>query len=368
MEKGTVLQILELVREIKANNRFYDLHVHPHEVMYDPLTYYPSAVGPGFYGTGSSAYNAPEITDVAIDGGFRREERRSNDILRAKMAVLTSRRIYAHTGPKVLGDLLELACIDEALLLPVMRSDEVDDGQIAQMRRMFGGDQRFHFGYCLSNSVPNDRIVEHLREVVADCPVRVLKIHPAVTGIDLGSAAGKERVEAMLEASRLTGLKVLIHGGLSPDCARRENSSYAAIANLLPIDWGITPETVIIAHAGCFGYPFDQVRAEVMPRMQGLLERFPHLMVDTSGANIDVLEQILIRVGRNRIVFGSDALYETPWFAMVKLWCALKAGVKDPEEGLLQIAGLNPARLLYGKSASIEGMNFFSEGRLTNQA
>jgi len=346
MERKTVQKTLEYLKEIKGTNTFYDLHVHPFEVMHAPFEYHPSPAGKDLFSAGSAAYVPPEIENLRLSTGVDRTDKRFDHKLRAKVALLTSRRIYAHTGPKALDDLMALCAIDKALLLPVMRPDETGDGQLRTMREMFGGDERFMFGCCLPNDIPNDKITDHLKLVKDEFAVKVLKIHPAVTNIDLSNIKGIDRVEAILDASRKTGLKVIIHGGRSLDCENRHAVDYGTVYNLQHVNWSITPETVVVAHAGCYGYPVCEVQEQVLPQMERLLERHPHLVVDTSGVGFDALCHMLEHLGPRRIVFGSDAFYEKQWATFVKLWCALKSTVLNPEEDLLRIASINPDNLL----------------------
>ena len=51
-------------------------------------------------------------------------------------------------------------------------------------------------------------------------------------------------------------------------------------------------------------------------------------------------------------MFGSDALYESPWSAMVKLVSALKRNRMDPEDSWAEIASLNPSRFLSMEGSS----------------
>lgn len=345
MDKISVRKTLELLREIKGDLLFYDLHVHPFEVMYAPVGYRPSPIDQGLFSAGSSEYLPPDVGDLDLHRFAVRAENPCNRKLAAKVALLNSRRIYAHTGPRILGDQMTLGLIDRALLLPVVRDDEASDGQLSRMRTMFGSDSRFLFGYCLSNDIPNVHIADELKRVKDEYNVKAIKIHPAITGIDLSSQKGKDRVEAILEASKQTKLKLIIHGGLSPGCENSQAMSYGTLINLQHIDWSITAETIIFAHSGCHGYSTEDAKNEILPLMDRLLGQYPNLAVDTSGVGFEVLCQLMKKIDPERIMFGSDALYEVQWSAMVKLWCVLKEVVLRPEDVLLKICNLNPVGL-----------------------
>jgi predicted TIM-barrel fold metal-dependent hydrolase len=313
--------------------------------MYAPLAYHPSSDCKGLFSAGSMEYIPPETGAMNLQ---KREDRAAKEFgqdLRAKVALLNSRRIYAHTGPEVLAAQMDLCAIDRSLLLPIMGEEETGVGPLRLMREMFGDDDRFLFGYCLPNNIPNDKVADNVNRVVDEYGVKALKIHPAVTGIDLSSQAGRDRVEAILDASKKAKLKVVIHGGKSPECENRQAVSYGTLDNLQHIDWSITPETVVIAHGGCFGHSVCEAREDVLPIMDRLLERHSHLVVDTSGVGFEVLCQMLQNIDSQKVLFGSDSLYETQWAAMIKLWCALEQTVIRPEEALVRIASINPASL-----------------------
>ncbi len=245
-----------------------------------------------------------------------------------------------------MGDQMGLSAIDKILLLPIMGIEGAGDGQLRSMKEMFGSDDRFLFGYCLPNDIPDDKVADDVKRAMDSYDIQVLKIHPAVTGIDLSTQKGIARVESILDASRQTRLKVVIHGGRSPDCENVETMSYGTVNDLQHVDWSITSETIIIAHSGCFGHTFGEVQGEVLPMLNRLLRRHSNLAVDTSGVGFEVLCQILKTIDPQRIVFGSDSLYEVQWSVMVKLWCALEQTVSRPEDTLLRIASRNPANLI----------------------
>jgi predicted TIM-barrel fold metal-dependent hydrolase len=342
MDRSSVQRTLDLLKEIKGSNTFYDLHVHPFEVMYAPLAYHPSSDCKGLFSAGSMEYIPPETGAMNLQ---KREDRAAKEFgqdLRAKVALLNSRRIYAHTGPKVLAAQMDLCAIDRSLLLPIMGEEETGVGPLRLMREMFGDDDRFLFGYCLPNNIPNDKVADNVNRVVDEYGVKALKIHPAVTGIDLSSQAGRDRVEAILDASKKAKLKVVIHGGKSPECENRHAVSYGTLDNLQHIDWSITPETVVIAHSGCYGHSASEVQETALPIIDRLLERHPHLVVDTSGIGFEVLCKVLQSIDAQRIVFGSDSLYEAQWASMLRLWCALEQTSIKPEDHLLQIVSINP--------------------------
>ena len=101
--------------------------------------------------------------------------------------MLLVRKLYRHTGPRVLGDHMALAGIDRALLLPVAPASGTNDGEMDALEEMFGDDPRFLFAVSVPNSVATGGIAGFIARAVSTRRVRAVKLHPAITGIDLGS-------------------------------------------------------------------------------------------------------------------------------------------------------------------------------------
>ena len=182
-----------------------------------------------------------------------------------------------------------------------------------------------------------------VRDAVHSYKIKAIKIHPNITEIDLSESSGKERVEYIIEAAGKAGLKVVIHGGRSTGIKDPMASSYGILKNLQHIDWGNTNQAVIIAHAGTYGHDLSQIKEEVLPLMNRLLSRHSNVFVDVSGLEIDAISAIVKRIDIDRIFFGSDALYNSQWGALVKLMHVLQKNAPNYEECFVKIASVNPA-------------------------
>lgn len=351
MDKSTVLKALDTVKKIKDDATFYDLHVHPFEVMHSPFEYHPSSHCRGLFSSDSSQYFSPQVGDLKLDHSFDTDGKVIDKKLRAKLCLLNARRFYPHTGLKVFSDHMNLCGIDRAMLLPVMGVDESGEGQLECMSQMFD-DERFQFAYCLPNDIPNVKLEQEVRRVVKKFGVRALKIHPAITGIDLSYSVGINRVEHILDAAEKSGLFVIVHGGLSPDCPDTDAVAYGKAKYLQYVDWALTSNTVIIAHGGLFGHSADDCRETVLPIMHKLFQRYDHLCVDTSGLSFKALTLLLKSFDQQKIYFGSDALYEKQWMAMAKLWLALQKTAKNCDEALVRIVSTNPSHLFVERGKS----------------
>jgi len=249
------------------------------------------------------------------------------------------KRLYMHTGPKCLGDHMDLAGISKAILLPIFHPRDEDESQMYLLREMFGGDDRFIIGYCVPNFVKTENICRSIKGAIAEYGIRILKIHPNISAIDPGTCQGRRRIEAILAASCDCGLKVIIHGGSSPllDCPER---NYGSIHNLKKIEFGITDQPVVLAHGCTYGYETVEVE-EFLPLLKDMLYRNENLMIDISATELEAICLMLKKIDHDRIVFGSDALYEFPWKTVVKLLHALKLTQKNYLEEFIKISSVN---------------------------
>ena len=346
MDVHGVRDILATVLQAKGKQLFYDIHAHPFEVMFDPRHYTPCPGRTGLHSTGNTDYAPPQLTSLNLQDAETGMAPELNERLRAMACQLKLRRIYSHTGPAVFADQMELCGIDKVLLLPVLGPDKTADNQLQSMSEIFGGDDRFLFGYCLPNGIANGDCAAEVQRVLARFSVKALKVHPGVTGINPGSMEGAERMEWILDASQQTNLPVIIHGGLSPDCQNRQAITYGRLQNLLQVDWSLTTQSVVIAHGGCYGHTTSEAQEKIIPFLIEMLDRHDNLYIDLSGLVFEVLCLLLMQIAPQRILFGSDALYESQWATLAKLWCGLRQSRRNPEEDLFRIAGMNPAKLL----------------------
>jgi predicted TIM-barrel fold metal-dependent hydrolase len=243
---------------------------------------------------------------------------------------------------------MALSGIGKVLLLPVLGATITENDQMSAMVEMFGQDQRFALGYCVPNSVSNDQIGEVVDAVARQHDVKALKIHPAVTGINLGTAHGMERIECMLRACRENGLSVVIHGGKSPAASTAENREFGILGNLQHIDWSLSGNPVVIAHAGSYGYDSEDLLQLIMPKLVSIMDKHDNVFTDISGVEIPTLCRLLNVVESERIVFGSDCLYYPQWRTMVCLLHALCKTFSTAEDHFVKITSSNPLKILNG--------------------
>jgi hypothetical protein len=352
--KAEVERYLTIIRAIGAEHPLTDLHMHPFEVVFGAGRYAENQQTTGIWSTADLCYLPPGISDM----GLAPQTDVAHDrpaALQERLAMLGLRRLYVHTGPRCFGDQLLLGGISRGLLLPVTRPGTDADKDMTLLTRIFADDSRFLLGYSIPVETAEAEIEATLFRAIRLWKIRAVKVHPCLSAINLCTAAGVSRIEAILAAAGKAGLPVIIHGGTYPNIVDPCAPCFGLLENMNRIDFNLTPYPVIIAHAGAFGLDRQQVESLILPRLENLLRRYDHLSVDVSALSAEIMVLLLSRIAPERIVFGSDALYELPWKALLRLFIALeKAAVGPAEELLVCIAATNSHYILRKETEDVD--------------
>lgn len=344
--KAEVERYLTIIRAIGAEHQLTDLHMHPFEVVFGAGRYTENQQTTGVWSTADLCYLPPVIGEM----GLAPQTDAAHDLpatLQERLAMLGLRRLYVHTGPRCFGDQLLISGISRGLLLPVTRPGTNADKDMALLARIFADDSRFLLGYSIPVETADADIEAALFRAIRLWGIRAVKVHPCLSAINLCTAAGVSRIEAILAAAGKAGLPVIIHGGTYPNIVEPCAPCFGLLEHMDRINFNLTAYPVVIAHAGAFGLERQQIKSLILPGLQNLLRRYDHLSVDVSALSAEIMALILSRIAPERIVFGSDALYELPWKSLVRLFIALeKAAVGPAEELLVCIAATNADHIL----------------------
>lgn len=336
-----------MIKEVQKAFKTYDMHIHPTEIIYNVLNYQEDAEVKGLFTLGKIKYRSPSLEKL------RHSEDRQEALHVVKenprVIPMLLRQIYFHTGPKVFGDYFDILGIDKALLLPVAPELGSLDEQMAMSYKMFKDDNRFRMAGSVPNTVRNEDIESSLREQMKNYDIAAVKIHPNISGVNLGTSKGKERVECIIKASDQLGLPVIIHGGIN-DVLNNENGRFAEISNFLDINWK-SSSPVIIAHGGAYGLSISEAVDEIIPALKKLLSLYENLCIDISGLPENIILSFLSFIETERIFFGSDALYENEIVVAIRLVYALEQSGLKLERSLIQILSENTAGTIFKEDA-----------------
>ena len=352
--KAEVERCLAIIQTIGREHRLTDMHMHPFEVVFGAGRYAENRHTAGVWSTADLCYLPPAAgaMDLAPQSAPAHD---LPAVMQERLAMLGLRRLYVHTGPRCFGDQLLLGGISRGLLLPVTRPGTHADTEMALLASIFGDDSRFLFGYSLPVETAEADIAATVQRAIRLWDVRAIKVHPCLSGIDLCAVSGRARLEAILTAAGNAELPVIIHGGAYPNIVESCGPCFGLLENMDRIDFDLTSHPVVIAHAGAFGLDRQLVESSLLPRLGSLLHRYDHLFVDVSALSAEVIGLLLLRIAPERIVFGSDALYELPWKSLIRLFVALeKAAGGRAEELLVRIAATNSGQMLRKEAGHVD--------------
>ena len=333
--------LLEWARELGRTYAFLDLHVHPYEVLSGDTRFKPDSQTEGLFTKGLFKYRPPELdSEIVI---LPNPPQSAPDDQRALL--LAAQFTYNHTGSKVFADQMDLAGLSGALLLPVARTAGKAEEMLEVSQKMFQMDDRMFLGCALPIGIQPDKLGTFFRSAHNTNRIRAIKLHPNLAGIDPLTKEGRDLVNASLTVAGELNLPIVVHGGRSPGLEPAESREYGTISRLAMINWSISNAPVILAHAGCYGLTHTEA-IEALIILDNLLEKHSNLMADISNLEPSILRLALEKISSNRLIFGSDALYVPIWKAWVRFLQTLQLVSTHPDDDLIRIASLNPARCL----------------------
>ena len=342
-------EYLSIVQRLRFSCRFYDLHVHPYEMLFDRFSYHPdlsaaevlSQSGKSYHPPAAADFKFPETSDLG-DGP------RSQRLL--DIAVMMLGKVYGSVGGPVFRDHMELAGIDRALLLPVPLEGVGGVEFLERMRwvkEFYGDEERFWIAGGVPASVPAEEIRCYARELKQRYGIRALKCHPVVSGHDLGTLEGRQWLEMLLLACRELKLPLVLHGGRHNAYWGGERGDFGSLSHFQEINFSLSSQPVVIAHAGVHRCSSGEISEECLPVLRRMLSRHDNLYLDTSGIGFEPLKLVLQGIDLDRLFFGSDALYLLQWQAVALTMHALKELGMKQEESFVQLASSNPGRIIF---------------------
>ncbi len=331
------------IKEIRKSFKTYDIHIHPIEIFFNFLDYQEDLALKGLFRFGERTYKQPSLEEL----GKLKPSLEKHPLIheRSQITRMFFRSVYFHTGPRVFREYFDILGIDRGLLLPVAPEIGPIDQQMDLLNAMFNGETRFCMAGCVPNTIMNQQVYSFMKQQKEKHRVVATKIHPNITGINLNTSEGKERVECIIEASSNLGLPVIIHGGRS-HFLKNDNGRFADISNLKDIDFN-SSTPIIIAHGGTYGLSASEVMKEAIPVLKSLLCLYPNLNIDIAGLDHDTINRLLTCVEPERVLFGSDALYENQILMLVRFLYALESSGLNFEDSLIQILCENAANRIF---------------------
>jgi hypothetical protein len=349
LEPEEIARYLSVLRALKSSCRLYDAHVHPYEVLFDKLSYDRASNSPGLLSLLGRCYAAPAVSRFSFTEPAGFDDEPGSQRLRDISVMLLS-KVYGHVGEQVFFDQLNLSGMDQVLLLPIA-PDSPDpapfDKRMLWVNECYADRDRFSIAGSIPAALRCEEISAYAANLRRQYGIKAIKCHPVVSGIDLGTSARKVWLETMLSACSESRLPVVIHGGRNNPYWRGSRGNFGALQYLKEIDFSLSREPVIIAHAGFHCCGVQEIEQEGVPILKKMLKTHSNLYVDISGLGLEPLKRVLQSVGCDRILFGSDALYSQQWEVVALTMHALAELGMKLEERFVQIASINPEKTIF---------------------
>jgi len=341
-----VTRYLTIARSLKGKHKFYDMHVHPFEIVFNKCAYQENKINSGLYSTNSSTFSAPILTELIV---MNQGDKKSNSKLFQRPLIFRMKftALYTHSGPKVFNAQRNLSTIDKMLLLPVAQVEGNVEPQMKEMKKMYASDKKFFFGWSVSNNIRDEDIYRSACSAKKLYNICAIKQNLTQSEINIATVKGRRRLEHILETCAKSNLPLIIHSGKSPLAKDKKIGRYSVIEVLEKFDWGDFSCPVVFAHSAAYNYSPKDVKEHVIPRLKKLISANKNLFIDISGVDVLSLKYILNKIPTERILFGSDALYEHQWQRVVKLLHALERSSKKFEESFIKIMSFNPERNIF---------------------
>jgi predicted TIM-barrel fold metal-dependent hydrolase len=334
-----------LIEEIKANWKVYDSHMHPVEVIFGNMSYKKNVKEDGIFSLNKSKYTEPSLINI-IEKHKSSKELTAFIRMRPKILPMMLQNTYAHTGPRVFRKYFNLNFIDKGLMLPVAPAVGTTTQQMDLCHTMFKDDDCFSLAGSVPNTVSNQDVESFLKKELEKFKIIAVKVHPDITGIDLGAKEGKERLEAIISAGSRLRLPVIVHAGCSRPFLNNRRAEFGSFVNFKDINFDAqTP--VVLAHGGAYELSYAEVNRDILPLLIKLLKKFPNLLIDISTLNHDVIKLFLTRIATEKILFGSDALYQNQSLMLMNLIYALDSSNLKLDDSLINIMSKNAASKIF---------------------
>lgn len=334
-----------LIEEIKANWKVYDTHLHPVEVIFNNMSYQKNIKEDGIFSLNKSQYTQPSLINII------EKHKSSKDLTafirsRPQLLQMILQNIYTHTGPKVFRNCFSLNFIDKGLMLPVAPEVGTTKQLMDLCHTMFKDDDCFSLAGSVPNTVSNQDVESFLKKESEKYKIIAVKVHPNITGIDLGIREGKERLEAIISAGSRLRLPVIVHAGCSRLFLNNRRAEFSSLFNFKDINFDVqTP--VVLSHGGAYELACEEVNRDVLPLLIKLLKKFSNLLIDIAMLNHDVIKLLLTKIPIEKILFGSDALYQNQSLMLMNLIYALESSSLKLDESLINILSKNPGSKIF---------------------
>jgi hypothetical protein len=178
-ETAEYLRILQALRPAYS---FYDMHVHPYEVLFDRFTYGDQYSSPGVISMAGKYYTTPEVSRFTFpEMGDFDDDPRSQRL--QNISVMLLRKVYGNVGEQVFIDQMNLSGIDQVLLLPIASDSGVPgnfDTRMRWVKQFYTSEDRFWIAGSVPGYLDGSELRSYVRVQKREFGIKAIKCHPVV--------------------------------------------------------------------------------------------------------------------------------------------------------------------------------------------
>ncbi len=358
------------------NLEITDTHTHPLEVMncLDLESFRPADMDLWEFPSNGKPYEA--VKEGYLDGGFvtNLNHNRADTILsKFAFSFLPSeversiKDSYAFIGGKRILDEMNASRIRKSILLAVSPFNRIDD-----IFRLYGQSYRWDFlGSLDIHGIDGKSIEEEIERQKREFHICGIKMHPNLQGFypypedNPDEIAGK--LDILYRTAEKRGLYILLHGGRSNIVAgERQVQKFPYMLDKSGGHYGLPRNyydkkgrsrllegygcTFVLAH--CVNYGINRPDVKSLIRFY---HNYPHLWLETSSISAGLIAEIVRNADSERILFGSDALYNNQLNELLICIKGIEGGSEPElfEKTCCRILGENYSRLRSGLDRSV---------------
>lgn len=335
MNKQKVVSILSKISELKKNTglRIIDTHVHPLDVMgvvhyTDVKNEYAKAdyLVPGVL----EKFNYGKIAQVGSKLFYKLLPKEINKIIKNNCMSIAEKRIL---------DEMDLSFVDSAVMLPVapwLPTEIIGE--------KFLSDRLIALGSVDIHNIRTEEIDNYLTNIKEKYKIVGIKLHPNLQNFkpqpSQNSPELGEKLHHIYKFAEKEHLYLLFHGGVSlytdfTDPKYKGNIPRSRMNAMLRNFCDINGKSelfenynipIVIAHLGHFGIINPDYKL-----MKIIAKKFNNIYFDTAGVSPSFIRNTLQFIPSQKIVFGSDALYNRIAYNLAFIYLALES-VRNGEQ------------------------------------
>lgn len=336
MNKQKVVSILSKISEIKKNTglQIIDTHVHSLDVM-----------GVVHYADIKNEYNTKK--DYLTPGILEKLNYGKIATIGSKLSLKFSpegvnniiRKTYKEVAEKRILDEMDVSLVDRVVMLPVAPwlSTKI-------VKERFLSERLITLGSVDIHNIKLEEIDSFLKNLVANYKIKGIKLHSNLQNFKPQPSHNKkdlaEKLHCLYKFAEREHLYLLFHGGVSfytdfTDIKYKGDISRSRTNGILKnfCDSHGKSELfenynvpIIIAHLGHYGIMSPDYKL-----IKTISKKFANVCFDTAGVSPAFLRNVLNSIPSEKIVFGSDALYNRMAYNLANVYLAAE-GAKNGEK------------------------------------